>query len=218
MSIEKIKTKYKALNNIDITHKMRILLEINDSINNEDKDIECDFLIMHEGYRTHAYDDHTGKNIKQGEKIYGCITIGCGFNMSRNNAKKEWQKAGLNLALFEQVKSGKISLNEEQIKQLLIISLNIREQELRNIIHNWDNLPSCVKIGLSSTYYNTTRLFKTTNIIDQIEQYTQTRNEKWLCEIANTLCTYKHKSAFDCILRQRRKLEGMMICGCYFEN
>lgn len=120
-------------------------------------------IALLEGCRLWAYDDRTGRSIKAGERVNGCITIGFGFNMSRHHdqqsSRQEWQQAGLGRELFDLVYQGRIALTQREVEQLLHYSLSIRERELiryctTRYYLNWHELSPCVKLGIESIYYN----------------------------------------------------------------
>lgn len=210
--LEKIKAQYQAKTTQEVVLKMHIALQIADELGNNIEQIRTDFICLLEGCRSEAYNDTTGKKIIKGEKIDGCVTIGCGFNMSRTDAKKEWKIAGLKPNKFNKAFQGNISLSEKEIFALLSSSLKIRENRLKQLIEDWALLPSCVRIGLESIYYNSPKAFD--SILLDVKRYSETLCTRSLSKACDQLIKYQHQNkTLHLALQKRRELEAIMMQG-----
>lgn len=209
--------EYDSTSLEEIVKKMRVLLTAEHSLHQSEQQIEKirkQFIVMFEGCKNDAYDDRTGQKIKDGGKN-GCVTIGCGFNMSRDAALEEWKLAELNEEMFAQAYEGELALTTEQVAKLLDVSLSIREAELMQKIPEWKKLPIYVRIGLESAYYNSPRIFKVSELLDFINLFLHTDDGMYLKRAGEELAKYKHTVDLP-TLRNRRQLEALMICGELF--
>lgn len=82
----------------------------------------------HEGERLWAYDDQTGKQIAPGQASKGLVTVGIGFNMDKDGARKEWAEAGLDPKSFDAVKSGRKKLTQQESRALFDVSVEAAER------------------------------------------------------------------------------------------
>ena len=73
-------------------------------------------LIKHEGWRTVAYDDATGKAVKPGIPIKGNVTAAVGFNLDQPCARPLCAQMGID---YDALHSGTLTLTPEQIDAIL---------------------------------------------------------------------------------------------------
>jgi len=76
-----------------------------------------DFISGQEGINLTAYDDRTGKRVTNGP-VQGNVTVGVGFNMDRSGARETWKAVFGDNVSFDDVRSGKTSLSNDQAKAL----------------------------------------------------------------------------------------------------
>jgi len=81
------------------------------------------FLVGNEARYKYAYDDKDPKKrpIKKGVKVEGNITIGIGFNMSRGEAKEEWNRALREQYCLRMLWMAKSPLPTNRYKHFLIV-------------------------------------------------------------------------------------------------
>ena len=113
-----------------------------------------------EGARTKAYKDSQG-----------LTTVGVGFNMAQEGAKKMWKQAGLTKS-FEDVFDGKVELDDADMKALLGLTVGDSEgkaeRRAKTLGVPWESMPEWHKAILSDIAFNTgdvtgwTRVFKET--------------------------------------------------------
>jgi GH24 family phage-related lysozyme (muramidase) len=88
-------------------------------------------LLTAEGKRYRAYDDKTGRTIRDGAEVRGNPTIGVGFNMNRPDARKVFKEV-LGIENFDDYYAGKEQLTEDQVGRLLDYNL----EEFERIVDN----------------------------------------------------------------------------------
>jgi GH24 family phage-related lysozyme (muramidase) len=111
-----------------------------------------DFVSGEEGFRTRAYDDATGEPRRPGTPKKGFVTVGTGFNMDRPDARKVWEKAGIE-ADFQRVYNGEQRLNEDQVRRLFEVTINEAEDIVQNKFRGTD-LQEHERLALVSLAFN----------------------------------------------------------------
>jgi GH24 family phage-related lysozyme (muramidase) len=99
-----------------------------------------DFITKHEGKRYKAYKDSKG-----------ILTIGIGFNLERNNAKKRLEEVGAN---YDAIVSGKASLTDSQVNKLFDKEYNDALNIASKFVSNFSNLPHDAKMVLTDMAFN----------------------------------------------------------------
>jgi lysozyme len=94
-----------------------------------------------EGKRLTAYTDTTGNK-----------TVGIGFNMDSPNAKRVWQKAGMQSS-FDDVYAGGAGLSESEAYQLAGASYKIALDDARALVKDFDDLSDVRKKALVNMSY-----------------------------------------------------------------
>lgn len=103
-------------------------------------DIPLD-IIKEEGLRLSAYKDQNNN-----------ITVGYGFNMDDNSARKRWEMAGID-APFQDVKRGRVALTQEQADKLAQFSYKLAQDDARRIFPNFDKLSPNRQAALTNLSY-----------------------------------------------------------------
>ncbi|NBP01007.1 MAG: hypothetical protein EBU90_12890 [Proteobacteria bacterium] len=98
------------------------------------------FIKDHEGIKPAVYKD-----------TLGVPTIGIGFNMLRPDARRLFKKLGVS---YDDALSGKISLTDQQIKDLFILCLKIAYADAKLFVPSFDGLPKDIKLGLLDLSFN----------------------------------------------------------------
>jgi GH24 family phage-related lysozyme (muramidase) len=125
-----------------------------------------------EGFSSTAYKDS-----------HGLWTIGYGFNMDRGGAsRREWNEIFEGLISFDDAKSGKIQITEEQGRMLKRYGVEKREKELSEIYSScWDKMRLNERAILTDLYYQAPSLANgKTRISNHIEEYYRTGVEDYL--------------------------------------
>lgn len=125
-----------------------------------------------EGFSSSAYRDS-----------HGLLTIGYGFNMDRGGASRnEWNEIFGGSISFDDAKSGKIDITEEQGRMLKRYGVAKREQELARIYAPyWHEMRLNERAILTDLYYQAPSLAnEKTRISNHIEEYYRTGVEDYL--------------------------------------
>ncbi len=97
-------------------------------------------LTQFEGREDTVYDDSVGHP-----------TIGVGFNLDRPDARQKIEALGLN---YNDVRSGKVSLNDQQIDTLLDADAGRAVQDARGLVSNFDQLPEDKQLVVADMVFN----------------------------------------------------------------
>jgi GH24 family phage-related lysozyme (muramidase) len=89
-----------------------------------------------EGFRNKVYTDPTGHK-----------TVGIGFNMDSGIARDVWKQAGIQKD-FNDVRSGKQQINQDEAQQLLTKSYGIAQDDIKKLVPNVDSLSPKAQEGL----------------------------------------------------------------------
>jgi GH24 family phage-related lysozyme (muramidase) len=116
------------------------------------RDQRWKFVSGEEGFRTRAYDDATGEPRRPGTPKKGFVTVGVGFNLDRPDARKVWEKAGIE-ADFQKVYNGEARLNEDQVRRLFEVTINEAESIVQNRFKGTD-LQEHERLALVSLAFN----------------------------------------------------------------
>ncbi len=109
-------------------------------------------LRKHEGKRFWVYDDETGKRLKPGEKAEGKRTIGVGFNLEKEGARKRIEDLGLN---YRDVAEGRLPLTNDDIEKLFEQDKKTAEADARKYMGEaYDNLSSDAQEVLTNMAFN----------------------------------------------------------------
>ncbi|MCE3232401.1 MAG: hypothetical protein K0R98_658 [Rickettsiaceae bacterium] len=87
----------------------------------------------------------------------GRNAVGIGFDMDRPESLTEWQQAFAGYAMpnFNDVRSGKISLTDDQVRLLFNRSIGARELHLRNVYQSsWAALTPSERLAIEDLNYN----------------------------------------------------------------
>ena len=155
----------------------------------------------------------------------GCHTVGVGFNMDRDGARKEWKAAFAALPAaerpdFDKVRGQTATLNQEQINTLFNHAANTREQELKHLYTpaTWDALKPNERLAVEDIYYNggQTLAGKGTYFYENIQRYAETKDkshlERALWEIAHNSNASKRKGKADAEgIQNRRNAQAAML-------
>ncbi len=112
---------------------------------------------LHEGRRTHVYDNHDGSPIRDGVRARDgapCIghpTVGVGCNLDRSGAREALAAAGADYAA---VRTGHATLTEAQIDALFRANLEHAMAGLRRTVPSLDELPEVVQLVLLDMSFN----------------------------------------------------------------
>ena len=160
------------------------------------------FLEAVEGVRDRAYKDTEGN-----------ITIGVGFNMSGDGARKYWNDAFGHEISFDDAYSGKIKLTKEQIDKLLDVTVDAKTKETQKLFGEeiWYRLRPNEQITLVSLRFNGKVLLNyNTNLYRQIVLYAQTGDPKYLAEARKEI---EFRSNLNDVkgVQNRRNAEALMI-------
>lgn len=136
-----------------------------------------EFIKDHEGYRPHVYKDSLG-----------IPTIGIGFNLTRPDARKISQQAGVN---YQNILLGKEDLTDEQIKEIFKITVGIAYQDAKKWIPNFDGLPKNIKLAILDLSFNMgyprlSKFVKTKEYIlakDYKSAANELKNSKWATQV-----------------------------------
>jgi GH24 family phage-related lysozyme (muramidase) len=161
-----------------------------------------EFVSGEEGFRTRAYDDSDGAPRRPGAPKKGFVTVGVGFNMDRPDARKVWEKAGIE-ADFGKVYNGTARLNEDQVRRLFEVTINEAEDIVQTRFKGTD-IQEHERLALVSLAFNNpsligpnlTRMIKAGDRKGAIEGILYFSNKK------------KHKG-----LASRRYREARMFAG-----
>jgi len=169
-----------------------------------------------EGYEDLAYDDKTGKSVREKPDVEGNVTVGIGFNMNRGEqAKDEWEDAfqGEERAPdFDAVKTGKRRLTHAQITKLFDNAIQKREKQLSRIYGaQWSKLRANERLAIESAYYTGPRTVNgRSRFYAHMKKYDETGDEQYLqkaiVEIERFSNPDKNKG-----IASRRKAEGQML-------
>lgn len=112
-----------------------------------------------EGERLHRYDDATGKSLPPGQKAKGNVTIGIGFNMDRNGAEGDWNRAfaGQDPAPdFDRCYKGEENITSDQAYALKLQDLQDRLPRLRDRIgkETFNTMLTQQRGALLSVFFN----------------------------------------------------------------
>lgn len=135
------------------------------------------FVKDHEGYRPHVYKDSLG-----------IPTIGIGFNLTRPDAKKIAQQAGVN---YQNILLGKEDLTDEQVKDIFKITITIAYKDAKQWIPNFDGLPKNIKLAILDLSFNMgysrlSKFIKTKDFIlskDYSNAAKELQNSKWATQV-----------------------------------
>jgi len=172
------------------------------------------FLVGNEARSKHAYDDGDPKrrSIKEGRKVEGNITIGIGFNMERDEAEEEWNKAFRGTISFDDAKDGKINLTDEQIQTLFDSGVEMRVELLRKIYKSaWGKLRANEQLAILDAYFNGPGVVKgSTKFYRHIVAYVETGDRNHL---ENALDELEHRSNPEGMagLAKRRKVQAELL-------
>jgi GH24 family phage-related lysozyme (muramidase) len=174
-----------------------------------------------EGNRVDAYDDATGKSVKNILKIVGNVTVGIGFNMDTSTAKNEWlQVFPANNPNFNDVYFGKIKLTNQQSKLLFQHSFELRYNRIANYYgHYWQKLTQNEQTAIMSVAYNNEKLVtywknKETNFSKNIKLWAKTKDLTFLHNAANEIRFNSGSQAKKLpALQNRRNHEAAMLLG-----
>ena len=136
-----------------------------------------DFVKDHEGYRPHVYKDSLG-----------IPTVGIGFNMTRPDAKKIAQQAGIN---YQNVLLGQEDLSDDQIKEIFKITISIAYKDAKQWIPGFDGLPKNIKLAILDLSFNMgysrlSKFVKTKEYIltkDYKSAANELKNSKWASQV-----------------------------------
>lgn len=146
----------------------------------EAKESLKDQLARHEGLKYTSYTDTVGKK-----------TIGIGFNIDDNSsmAKKLFKEWKLD---YDKVYKGEQKLNDEQVKKLFEINLNIAKEVAKKYLSNFDSQPEEVKeviINMAFNLGNKLYEFKKTKELLEKKQYKNASAEMlksdWAKQVGN---------------------------------
>ncbi|MES2215226.1 MAG: phage minor head protein [Pseudomonadota bacterium] len=154
------------------------LVEIRDKLHNLDfnnqehqkiyDDAFFEIITDSEEFRETVYGDRGSKDPRnKGKK-----TIGYGFNMDDNAARRLWTGAFGDSLDFDEFYDGK-EIEEEHAQILFNYVRDVKRQELKNIFGaDWDKLKGNERIMLEDIYYNSPRQLR--KCIDHIKLYLKT--------------------------------------------
>jgi GH24 family phage-related lysozyme (muramidase) len=94
---------------------------------------------------------HEGKRAKVYKDSRGILTIGIGFNLQRSDAKKKIEGLGLK---FDDVKSGKVQLTDDQIQKLFDADVEKAVSDAKGLVKNYDELPEARKRVVVNMIFN----------------------------------------------------------------
>jgi len=122
-----------------------------------DKDQIKDLIEKNEGRRDKVYEDTEGHP-----------TIGVGFNLDRADAKEQIEALGLD---YDDVRSGKTNLNDDQINSLLDADVDRAVDAARGNVENFDDLSDNRQAAITDMAFNlgSAGLGKFENMIDAVE-------------------------------------------------
>lgn len=131
-------------------------------VERDSNNIVREVVEVEEGSRNTKYKDSRGFN-----------TIGIGFNLDKQGAKKVWDNLGLSIS-FEEAKSGK-SITEEDTNKLFNYEIKEAKAQASELLSNYDSLSDNRKAVVASMIYQLgpTGFKKFKNTIKAIE------NEDW---------------------------------------
>ncbi len=136
-------------------------------------------LVRHEGYKERMYFDSRG-----------IPTIGIGFNLRREDARRKLKELG---ADYENVLQGKQALKREQIYYLLREDIKNSELSARRILKNYDSQPHEVRDIVLDMIFNLgetrfSKFKKTIAAIDAFDYKTaanEMQNSLWYNQVGN---------------------------------
>jgi GH24 family phage-related lysozyme (muramidase) len=94
---------------------------------------------------------HEGKRAKVYKDSHGIKTIGIGFNLERQGAKKAIEDLGLNYA---KILAGDQTLSEEQIQKLFKMDVEQAVKSAKDIVPNYDDLSDVRKRVVVDMIFN----------------------------------------------------------------
>lgn len=111
-------------------------------------------IVSEEGVKDSVYVDSTGNK-----------SVGIGFNLDANGARKAWKDAGITED-FNAVASGKQKLSRASAEKLYAVKHDEAHEDAQGMVSNWNNLGEYQKEALTSMVYQMgaagVRKFKTT--------------------------------------------------------
>lgn len=142
-----------ALKNKELVEKTKQVKKTEDSKQNIGKDKKMqkevktdeavdiyELIKRHEGCTNKVYIDTRGKP-----------TIGIGFNLSKNGARKMIESVG---ADYDKILAGKQTLSEDQIKILFNNDMKSAVKSARSVVSNFDSLPQKAQAILIDMAFN----------------------------------------------------------------
>jgi hypothetical protein len=179
---------------------------------------KLEYIALFEGKSSRAYDDEAeSSEYKYAYQIFaipgkepnGKITVGYGFNMDAQGARNEWRKVFEDKVSFDDVRNGKAELTDEQMKKLLLHSVDIREKELQGLYGEiWYKLRANERIAVLSAYYNGPKLVNTsTKFFGHLKRYIETNDPKYL----KAAVSEHGNNKADPKLVYRRQLESNLL-------
>lgn len=115
------------------------------------------FMEASEGRRLRAYDDQTGRNVKDGEATKGFVSVGIGFNMDAPDSRLIWEDTFGDKLSFDDVYAGKIKMSDSQVDTLFNSSA-VRTEDFLNKAFKGTDLASHQRLGLFSMAYQNKNL------------------------------------------------------------
>ena len=112
-----------------------------------------DMLSKHEGRRNWVYDDSNGNRLYPGNFPKGNRTIGVGFNLERADARKRIESINLD---FDEVYSGKVKLNEDQIDYFLEKDIEMAIKDSKSYLgrESFEELPKLAQNVIIDMSFN----------------------------------------------------------------
>ena len=131
---------------------------------------------------------HEGKQAKVYKDTEGILTVGVGFNLRRRDAKQKIEALNVD---FEKLKSGRESLTDHQIDQLLEDDIDAAIRDCKSLIPNLANLSDVRQRVLIDMTFNLgkTRLSKFRKMIAAVkaedfnEAAEEMKDSKWYTQV-----------------------------------
>lgn len=176
--------------------------------------LRADFLKFFEGVRLWAYDDATGKPVKENQGTQGRITVGVGFNMDAADAPKIWQRIVGAASSFQYVKAGQVAISQVQAQNLLDCFLDQQVCFLKKQYGAvWAQCPAHHRLPLESACFNSPALVKKgTQFHASLTQYYTHRRR---CDFEKAVYELACRSNLRQIpgLQKRRCAEAFLLWG-----
>lgn len=157
------------------------------------------FITTNEGFKSEAYYD--GKEN---------ITIGYGFNMKRDKAKKEWDKAFQGAINFDDAYNNKVKITKAQALVLFDVSIKNRRKEVKKY-YDIDKLKLNELLAVEDLYYCGPKLAgKDTNFRKLMNLYTKTSDPEYLKEAVDEVLYRSNKERITG-MQNRRDAQAEML-------